>query len=150
MKATPVSVSKVLVINDKDEALILTVGEYKARPDKSFKPDLPGGLVDSGETELFAVRRELQEEAGIELDEAAFALAYARTEYFVDSNESVTKFLYLATVDSTPEVTLSWEHASYEWVPLERLKTARMLRPFYNEAVEYCFNKGLLRISLIK
>lgn len=107
MKLTLESVAKVLVVNEKQQALILTVGDYKARPDKSFKPDLPGGLVDPGETELVAVRRELQEEAGIELNEADFGLVYAQTKFYSDEYKSVTKFLYVAHVEATPEVTIS-------------------------------------------
>src|SRR5690606_10989688 len=75
------SIAKVLVVNEKKEALILTVGEYKERPDKSFKPDLPGGLVDPGENELMAVTRELNEEAGIIANPESFNLVYAKTEF---------------------------------------------------------------------
>lgn len=46
------SVAKALVTNDKNEALILTLGEHKERPEKSFRPDLPGGLVDPGKLKL--------------------------------------------------------------------------------------------------
>jgi len=139
------SVAKVLVVNDSNEVLILTIGEYKAHPEKSFTPDLPGGLVDPGESELIAVRRELQEEAGIVLDENAFTLAYAQTEYFEEKHKSVSKFLYVARVEGRPEVTISWEHASYEWAPIEKvLDGSIVMRPFYKEAIEYSVSVGLL------
>lgn len=145
MSITLESIAKVLVINEKNEALILTVGEYKARPDKSFKPDLPGGLVDPGETELIAVKRELEEETGIVLPFEAFALAYAKTESFAPENKSVTKFVYIARIDNTPPVHISWEHSEYEWVSMEVLKNTVELRPFYRAAVDYCFETGLLK-----
>lgn len=59
------SVAKALLVTDQKEALILTIGEYKERPDKSFQPDLPGGLVDPGESERDAVVREIFEETGV-------------------------------------------------------------------------------------
>ncbi len=145
MNTTLESVAKVLVINEKNEALILTVGEYKARPDKSFKPDLPGGLVDPGETELIAVKRELEEEAGIVLPTEAFVLAYAKTELFAKENKSITKFLYIAHIDSTPEVRISWEHSEFGWVSMDALKNTIELRSFYREAVDYCFKSGLIK-----
>ena len=138
------SVSKVLIINEKHEALILTVGEYKERPDKSFKPDLPGGLVDPGETELIAVQREAVEETGIDIGFDSFRLAYTKTEFYPAENKSVSKFLYLAYLDYTPEVTISWEHSSYEWIPLENITDNVEFRPFYKEAIDYCFTAGLI------
>lgn len=137
------SVAKVLLVNERQEVLVLTVGEYKARPDKSYKPDLPGGLVDPGETELIAVKRELFEEAGITIGLSEFQLAYARTQFYPAENKSVSKFLYLVFIQDTPEVTLSWEHADYAWVPIDEL-TSIEFRPFYEEAVNYCFTAGLL------
>ena len=138
------SVAKVLLINENQEALILTVGEYKQRPDKSFKPDLPGGRVDPGESELMAVKRELLEETGIDLTLDTFQLAYAKTELFAPENKSVSKFLYLAYANETPAVTISWEHSSYEWVPLEGITEKVEFRPFYKEAIDYSLAVGLL------
>ena len=145
MNVTTESIAKVLLINDKNEALILTVGDYKARPDKSFKPDLPGGMVDPGETELAAVKRELEEETGIVLAIDGFSLAYAKTELFALENKSVTKFVYIAHVASTPLVKISWEHSEYSWVSMGALRSTVELRPFYREAVDYCFEAGLLK-----
>lgn len=137
------SIAKVLVTNERNQALILTVGEYKARPDKSFKPDLPGGLVDPSESEVEAAVRELREETGIEVGPSSLELLYARTEFFEPEHKSVSKFLYRVTLSNTPEVVISWEHAKYEWVPLENVRDVE-LRPFYREAVEYCSSYNLL------
>ena len=141
------SVAKVLVVNEKKQALILTVGEYKERPDKSFKPDLPGGLVDPGESELIAVTRELNEEAGIEIEAESFNLVYTKTEFYPKENKSVSKFLYLLFLTETPEVTLSWEHSDYSWVSLGDLMSSVEFRPFYEEAIQYCFSHKLLSVT---
>jgi 8-oxo-dGTP pyrophosphatase MutT (NUDIX family) len=138
------SVAKVLVVNEKQQVLILTIGEYIGHPEKSFTPDLPGGMVDPGETELIAVQRELVEETGIDVDASLFELAYAKTEYFAVKNKSVSKFLYILKLADTPSVRISWEHADYAWVPIEGLLENVLFRPFYEEAVRYAIAHRLV------
>lgn len=141
------SVAKALIVNENDEALVLTLGEHKEQPEKSYLPDLPGGLVDPGETELDAVVREVREETGIDLSAETYQLVYAGTAYFDSANKSVTKSLYIAHINSTPNVTLSWEHSAYEWRPLHDVRSSIGFRPFYDEAIEYCFSNGILADS---
>ena len=141
------SVAKALLINNKNEVLILTIGEYKERPEKSFKPDLPGGLVDPGENEYEAVMREIREETGIQVNRKDLEMVYSRTQFFNDKYKSVTKHLFISRVESEVEITLSWEHSAYEWVRLEDLRNTE-LRSFYDEAIEYCFLNGILAVSV--
>lgn len=137
------SVAKALLVNPKNEALILTLGEHKQRPEKSYKPDLPGGLVDPGENEHEAVIREVAEETGILVQHDALKMVYSRTEFFKDENKSVTKHLFIANVPADIDVTLSWEHSDYKWVPLESLQNTK-LRSFYDEATGYCISNNLI------
>jgi ADP-ribose pyrophosphatase YjhB (NUDIX family) len=138
------SVAKVLVINELNQALILTVGEYKERPDKSFKPDLPGGFVELDESERDTVVREVREETGLIVSAKDLRLAYAETEFFAAEQKSVTKLLYLIRLNHTPEVTISWEHASYAWVTTKGITESVKFRPFYKKALEYCTARGLI------
>lgn len=130
------SVAKILVINDKNEALVLTLGKHLKYPEKSYRPDLPGGIVDSGESERHAVIREVQEECGVDLDKSNIQLAYTETVYYEKENKSVTKLLYIAHLDNTPEITLSWEHSDHKWISIGELQAVD-LRPFFNEAIQY-------------
>lgn len=130
------SVAKILIINDKSEVLVLTLGKHLKYPEKSYRPDLPGGIVDSGESEQLAVIREVQEECGIDLDASKVKLAYTETAYYEKESKSVTKLLYIAHLDDTPSITLSWEHSAYKWVSTSELQTID-LRPFFNEAIQY-------------
>lgn len=138
------SVAKVLIINNLNEVLILTLGEHKLNPARSFTHDLPGGIVDIGETESYAVVRETEEETGIILDQNKIALAYAKTEYIPLIRKSVTKFFYIAHIEKTPNIKLSWEHSSYKWVPVSGLLGYVKLRPFFEEAIEYSIQCGFL------
>lgn len=139
-----VTTAKLLLINDKNEALMLRISEYEAHPEKSHTPDLPGGLVDPNESERAAVVRELQEEAGITIDPNLVTLGYARTELYPDKDESVTKLLYVARIDETPPVTISWEHEAYEWCALETFLETYTFRPFYGEAIAYLLDNQLV------
>lgn len=141
-----VSVAKTLIINERDEVLVLTIGEYKEHPEKSYTPDLPGGMIKTldGESERAGAIRETKEETGIMLDLDAVFLAYSKTEFFERDNESISRFLFVACLDHTPEVTISWEHENYEWIPLENLLETKAFRPFYKEAIEYAIANNLL------
>lgn len=133
----PISVAKALIINEKNELLVLQIGEHTQKPERSHTPDLPGGFVEVDESEKTAVAREIEEEAGITLDESQLTLVYAGTEVFPVTSESVTKLVYLAKLDNTPEIRISWEHESFEWLPLENVTTQRIMRPFCAEAINY-------------
>jgi 8-oxo-dGTP pyrophosphatase MutT (NUDIX family) len=131
------SVAKVLIVDNLNRALVLTLSEHRTHPERSFLPDLPGGIVDPGESERDAAVRETKEEAGIELTPGDVRLAYARTAFYKSENKSVTKLLYIIKIEDAPEVTLSWEHDSYEWVPLDKILQAITHPSFYREAIEY-------------
>lgn len=137
------SVAKALLINPNNEVLVLTVGKHKHRPEKSYKPDLPGGLVDPGENEYAAVIREISEETGISVRHEDLTMVYSSTKFFSDENKSVTKHLFIANVPSGIKVELSWEHSDYRWISIDDLHTTK-LRSFYDEAIRYCFTNRLL------
>jgi 8-oxo-dGTP pyrophosphatase MutT (NUDIX family) len=138
------SVAKILLINEKDEALMLRIGDYQARPERSHTADLPGGLVDPGEFDHDAVLRELDEEAGIDVPTQLVKLVYAETEYYPEQDKSVTKLLYTAKLSETPQVTISWEHEAYEWHNVNNFADHYTLRSFYDRAVRYVVSHHLI------
>jgi ADP-ribose pyrophosphatase YjhB (NUDIX family) len=138
------SVAKVLIVNKSRQALVVVVGEHKLLPEKSFLPDLPGGVVAKGESEKIAVLRETKEESGIDLNPDDIFLAYCKTEYFADEKKSVSKLLYACTVEDTPEVALSWEHSAYAWADIDTLLETTAFRPFFQEAIRYILANNLI------
>ena len=62
-----------IVINEKDEVLLLN---HVLRPRSGW--GFPGGFLDAGEQAHAAVRREVREETGIELDDLKFRRALVR------------------------------------------------------------------------
>ncbi len=142
-QATVESVAKVLIVDNQKRGLILILGKHLKYPEKSFLPDLPGGIVEEGESEQFAAIREAKEECGVNLEAKKIQLAYAETAYYEKENKSVSKLLYIAHVTGSPDITLSWEHSDYEWTPIDELQSV-VLRPFLKKAVEYSITNGLL------
>lgn len=136
------SIAKILIINGDGNVLTLTLSEHLKYPEKSYRPDLPGGIVDAGEPENLGVIREVQEECGIDLDSAKIQLAYAETTYDEKENKSVTKLLYVTHLDNTPAVTLSWEHSD-KWVSVAELLNIDM-RPFFNQAIQYVIERKII------
>ena len=140
------SIAKTVVVNEKNEILVLTIGEYEGHPEKTNQPDLPGGQVEigDGEAEKAGAIREAEEEAGIVIDPKDLFLGYSRTHFFEPANKSISWSLYIAHLDYTPDVVISWEHANYEWVPADKLLETKTFPHFYNEAITYAFEHDLI------
>lgn len=122
------SSAKVL-IRDKmsRKYLVLQSSKWEENPLRSHQPDLPGGLVEDGETALEGLAREVKEEIGITLPfvpELAYAFSYASDQ------KSTTFLLYFIEVDTMPEITLSWEHEAYSWMSAEELKDLNIREPY--------------------
>jgi len=137
------TIAKLLIIDNQNRGLVLTLGKHLKYPEKSFLPDLPGGIVDPGESEQSAAIREAQEECGIDLDAKSVQLAFTETAFYEKESKSITKMLYIAHVEDAPEITLSWEHSDYKWVPVNELHTIE-LRPFFKQAIEYSITNNLI------
>lgn len=139
------SVAKVLIVDSQNRGLVLILSKHLKYPEKSYLPDLPGGIVDPGESEQAAVIREVHEECGITLDSKSIQLVYSETAYYEKESKSVTKLLYIAYVNEAPSISLSWEHSDHKWVTLEELQ-ALDLRTFFNDAIKYSSINNLIRL----
>lgn len=137
-------IAKVLVLDGGDSALILR--RSGTHPTMAFKRDLPGGEIEHGEDIAEGVRRELQEEAGLSAQLADLRLLYAATEVWHNQNR-VRLFYVVKLAVKQPEVTLSWEHDRFEWVPREQLVEVEKDyhdHPFYGQALAYIREHELL------
>ncbi len=137
------NVTKVLIRNGEGKYLLLRGSVWPERPDRSQKPDLPGGLVDEGETHVQGAVREVKEEANIDVAESDMLLVYSTTYLHASEGESVNRHIYRVDVEGTPEVTLSWEHEAFSWVSADDLLNLEIRDP-YPEVFRYLKEIGQL------
>jgi 8-oxo-dGTP diphosphatase len=83
--------------------------------------EFPGGKIDSGETPLAALRRELEEELGIEVQAAEY-LVSCDHEY---PDRVVYLELWLVTEFTGEPKPL--DHQALRWVDVDQLATANLL-----------------------
>lgn len=118
-------VVKVLIFNPEGKLLILR--RSKTHPHYPEHVDFPGGEVEPGENIKSALLREIQEELslGFELSNASLSLKEILRENrkALGVNETRDSSVYgLWIHDEEPEIKLSWEHSSYEWMAVGDFK----------------------------
>lgn len=107
-------VAKLVIIDNDDKYLLM---HRSAHPIFGNDPDLPGGTLEDGELPIDTMVREVYEEAGIVVDEAAALKVYEGIDYSVHKTHYS---LYVLKLDDRPKVVMSWEHSSYEWLDREK------------------------------
>ena len=103
-------VAKLVIIDGRGRYLLMQRSNH---PAFGNDPDLPGGTLEEGELPLETMIREVFEEVAIEIDQDAITEVYAGTDY---STRGTHYSLYIAKLQHTPEVVMSWEHSLYEWL----------------------------------
>lgn len=140
----PFIVAKTLLINEQNQALVLRRSVWLTKPERSHQADLPGGMVDEGESEAEAAAREIHEETGVEVDASQLILSYTKTFFEGPKNRSASKFFYVCKLDHTPDVTLSREHESYDWTLVPDLLDTYQFTAFYDESIRYLIEHKLI------
>ena len=108
MSAHPVSVKAVLIHEGRVLLLLNERGEW----------DLPGGRPDPGEDHGTALRREVREEAGLDV---AVGAALAGHLFEVLPGRFVRILPFACQLVGAGNVVLSHEHHETRWVPLDEL-----------------------------
>jgi len=104
------NVAKLVIVDDTDKYLLMMRSEH---PDFGIDPDLPGGTIEDDETMVEGMIREVYEEAGVTISPDQAKLIYTGSEY---SDHGTEYELFVAKLDTRPEIIMSWEHSSYEWL----------------------------------
>lgn len=121
-------VAKLVLIDQDDNYLMLYRSNH---PTFGDDPDIPGGIIEAGETARQGVVREVQEEIGLTITDVDEV--YSGMDF---SLHGTHKTLFTARLETRPVVTLSWEHKSYEWLTREAfLKTAASANDYFMHVV---------------
>lgn len=126
-------VAKVLITDFDGKLLLLYRG--MTHPNFPGHLDLPGGEIEDGEKWIDAVAREIGEETAIQTDSTL--LEKVLEKQYPD----VIHVLYTTTLPLNPhEISLSWEHTSYEWLTKETLLQTQLplgTDRYYLDVIEY-------------
>jgi bis(5'-nucleosidyl)-tetraphosphatase len=109
----------------------------------------PKGNRESGETKLKTAKREIKEETGLEYKNLIFTDFKMDIDYFYKrEGKTIYKVVtYFLAESDTDDVTISWEHTGYQWLPyqeaLERLtynnakKVLKAAHAFLNKSSQF-------------
>jgi mutator protein MutT len=110
------ALSAVVYAERGDEIVLLQRAEGSALAGEWF---LPGGMVEPGESPEDAARRELAEEAGVEIDgELELVGCYLMYVYGHD----MLQLSYRGSVSEHSPVVISHEHDGAQWVKAEDMR----------------------------
>lgn len=122
-------VAKTLIYDPEGNILLLRRSE--THPSYALESDIPGGIIERGETYEGGLARELEEEIGVTVAPDQFTLIGERK-----GMGFTKKRLYELHLTERPTITISWEHASYEWVPGTEYESRLESRDDYIEFVK--------------
>ncbi len=127
-------VTKVLIYDASGHVLVLV--RSSTHPKFAHHPDLPGGIVDHGETYLAAAVREVEEESGIHI-----AVENLTEVYRVNAENDFMHIIYVARLKKRPpSIAISWEHETYSWKTEEEVMATPVpsrTDPSYQTALRY-------------
>lgn len=111
--------SKILILDADDNALILK--RSTTHPRFPLEADLSGGIIRSDETHQAGLVREIYEETQLSISVSDLTLVDMHRSFYKLLFIRMERSLFVVRFDERPEVMTSWEHDSFEWIPLEKV-----------------------------
>jgi mutator protein MutT len=129
----PVSAVGALIMNEKQQLLLVK----RARDPGKGLLGLPGGFVDAGETAEEALRREVLEETGLEIDNAQLLLTHPNQYRHCNFVVPVLDFFFVCqVVDATRLNLADGELSAFQWTRPSQDQLNRMAFPSNRLAIE--------------
>ena len=102
------------IIRHGSEILLAVRGREPARG----MLDLPGGFTDPGESLEQALKREIQEELGLQLNQPRYLFSFANTYLYAGVLYQTTDVIFEFTLSSKPAVVPADDVAAVRWIEL--------------------------------
>jgi 8-oxo-dGTP diphosphatase len=120
--------AKAVILNDKNEVLIVREGETYVDGTKVGQYGLPGGRLDLGEAFNDGLRREAKEETGLTV-EPLYPLFVGEWRPVIRDvpHQIIAIFVVCRAVDG--KVVLSEEHDHYKWIQPKTHPKYHMMEP---------------------
>lgn len=123
---------KAIFKNSQNKYLLLRRTSSMSTDDSSVSWDIPGGRINTHETTLDALRREVREEIGHNITSEPNLIA-AQDIMVPQKDLHVIRLTYVLE-ENVPFVNLSDEHDQFEWLSLEQAKQANT-EPYLREVI---------------
>lgn len=116
--ANPASATAAFIINERNELLVVR----RAKEPALGTLDLPGGFVDMGENIEQGMRREIEEETGLKVDQIEYLFSTPNEYLFSGMLIHTIDSDYLVRVKSDVHPIGADDAADAHWIPLDEVK----------------------------
>ena len=118
---------KALILNDKNQILLLKANPAELRGNKTVHWDLAGGRIKEGDSVEATIKKEIEEELGVDGNCAQVIRPFDGSISNIkipigDEKYGLVLFVYLCKLHTTQEFKISEEHTEWKWASIDEAK----------------------------
>jgi ADP-ribose pyrophosphatase YjhB (NUDIX family) len=115
--ANPCAATAAFILNDRNELLVVR----RAKEPAKGTLDLPGGFVDMYETAEEGMRREIEEETGLKVEQIQYLFSSPNVYLYSGMGVHTLDMDYIARVPEDIKVHAGDDAAACVWIPLDEI-----------------------------
>ncbi|HLD57900.1 MAG TPA: NUDIX hydrolase [archaeon] len=119
---------KALVLNERNQILLLKANPAELKGDKIAHWDLAGGRIKEGDSVEQTIKKEIEEELGVDGNGVEVIRPFDGSISNIkipigDEKFGLVLFVYLCKLHTNQEFKLSEEHTEWKWASVDEAKT---------------------------